>query len=98
MTTQDRTILIRLARPDDDGALRRLAALDSTRPLAGAALIALADGEPRAALSLADGRVVADPFSPTQDLVDLLRIRARPATPDRARRLGRLRHAVAAGR
>ncbi len=32
---------------------------------------------PIAALSLRDGSVIADPFSPTAELVELLRLRAR---------------------
>jgi hypothetical protein len=30
-----------------------------------------------AALSLSDGRVVADPFTPTAELIELMRLRAR---------------------
>ena len=71
------TITIRPAYADDDDALMRLAALDSAdtvpaRPL----LLAEADGELRAALSLSDGRVIADPFRRTADLVELLRTHA----------------------
>ena len=32
---------------------------------------------PVAALSLRDGRVIADPFTPTADVVELMRMRAR---------------------
>jgi hypothetical protein len=71
------SLLIRLAGPDDEAALRRLAALDSSRPLAGAVLVAELDGELRAARSLRDGRTVADPFRPTLALRDLLELRAR---------------------
>ena len=39
------------------------------RPL----MLAEVDGEPRAALSLHDGDVIADPFFPTADLIVLLR-------------------------
>ena len=71
------TITIRPAYADDERALARLAVLDSadavpTRPL----LLAEVDGELRAALSLSDGAVVADPFSPTLDLIELLRTHA----------------------
>jgi hypothetical protein len=70
----DRSIIaLRPAAPGEDADLRRLAALDSAEPLRGPVLIALADGEPVAALSLADGRAVADPFRPTADVVTLLR-------------------------
>lgn len=72
------TIQIRQARPDDAAALRRLAALDSAAPLRGTILLAVVDGELRAALSADDGRAVADPFARTADLVELLRTRAQP--------------------
>jgi hypothetical protein len=55
----------------------RLAELDSQRPLTGPALVGEIDGKPAAAISLADGRVVADPFRHTAQLVSLLRMRAR---------------------
>jgi hypothetical protein len=67
---------IRRATEDDAPALRRLAALDSRPPLAGPALIGEIDGAPAAALSLADGRLVADPFRPTAGLAVHLRLRA----------------------
>ena len=71
------TLTVRPATPADQPALRRLGALDSAQPLRGAVLLAPADGEPVAALALADGRVTADPFEPTALAVDLLRMRAR---------------------
>ena len=72
------TISIRPATTGDGRTLMRLAALDSARPLPfGPVVIAEIDGEPKAALSLKDGRVVADPFSRTADVVDLLRVHAR---------------------
>ena len=82
-------MIIRRTTPDDGAALRRLAALDSQRPLGPDALVAVADGRVRAALSLVDGRAVADPFLPTAELVDLLRMRAAqleeaPAAPRRS--------------
>ncbi len=57
-------------------ALVRLAALDSAAVPFGQVLIAEVDGQPKAALSLADGGVVADPFSRTAELVGLLRMHA----------------------
>jgi hypothetical protein len=53
-------------------------------------LLAEVDGEPRAALSLADGTVVADPFHHTLYLVALLEARAGQLTESRGRRRGRL--------
>jgi hypothetical protein len=67
-------ITIRAAHPDDGAALRALAALDSADPIAQPALVAEVGGELRAALSLIDGAVVADPFVPTEQLVVLLEV------------------------
>jgi hypothetical protein len=72
-------LVIRPAYPDDHAALERLARLDSQRPFigrGGPALVAERDGRILAALSVADGRAIADPFAPTADLVALLRLRA----------------------
>jgi hypothetical protein len=69
--------VIRHATPGDDQALRDIAALDSQRPLAEPVLIGEIDGNPAAAISLADGRVIADPFVHTETLVQVLPIRAR---------------------
>jgi len=53
-------------------------------------VIALVDGRPVAAASLVDGHVVADPFEPTADVVELLQARvaasARTAARPRRRR------------
>jgi hypothetical protein len=69
------TIALRLAQPDENAIVTRLAALDDQPVLTGQVLLAVADGEPIAALSLADGRVVANPFVRTTDAVELLRLR-----------------------
>ena len=61
------------ATPTDRRELVRLAALDSAEPLEGDILLGRVDGELRAALSRADGRVVADPFTRSADVVALLR-------------------------
>lgn len=70
----------------------RLAALDSARPLEGEVLLAYVDDDPVAAISLADGRVVADPFRRTAHVVELLRMRAEqlqaPAALPQARGTG----------
>ena len=76
MNTQLNDMVLRAARSTDETALRRLAALDSARPLRGTALVAEVDGRTVAALDLDDGRVVADPFERTADVVELLRVRA----------------------
>lgn len=70
------TIEIRPARPDDAVALHALAAIDSALPLQGDVLVAVVDSEAVAALSLDDGRVIADPFRRTADTVALLKLRA----------------------
>ena len=67
-------IKIRQATTADEFALRRLAALDDSRPLTGDVLLAVEAGELRAAISLETGRVVANPFAPTADLVDMLHV------------------------
>ena len=70
------TIQIRVARPDDEPTLLRLAALDSAPAPRGDVLVALIDGDILAALALHSGRAIADPFRHTADLVELLRTRA----------------------
>ena len=70
------TIVIRRAGAADARTLTRLAALDSA-PVPGLdSLIAERDGVAVAALDLADGRVVADPFERSIDLVEMLELRA----------------------
>jgi hypothetical protein len=54
----------------------RLAALDDRRPPHGPALLAYIGGELRAAVGILDGRAVADPFHPTADIVEMLRLQA----------------------
>jgi hypothetical protein len=71
------TVTLRLAGPDDARALRWLAELDSAPPLPEPALIGEAAGRLVAALSLADGRVIANPYEHTVAVVELLRARAR---------------------
>jgi hypothetical protein len=70
------TVALRIAQSDEAQAVRRLAALDDARALEGPVLLAVMDGEPVAAISLLDRRVVANPFVPTGDVVELLRVRA----------------------
>jgi hypothetical protein len=91
-------VLVRPARTIDAADLRRLAALDSARPLNGDILIAVSGGEVAAAMSLDTGAVIANPFQPTAHLVELLRTAARPAPRSRPRtgRLAALRAVRAA--
>jgi hypothetical protein len=76
MSTTTDSVTIRRADADDRVALSLLAMLDSAERLRGPVLIAESEGLVLAAISLEDGRVVADPFFPTADLVALLRARA----------------------
>ncbi len=90
-------VVIRTASAADSRTLARLAALDSQPLLRGSALLLEVDGVARAALELASGRAVADPFHPTADLVALLRLRAerlRAAPRERLPRLARRPRAV----
>jgi hypothetical protein len=82
------TITIRPAYADDAQALTRLAVLDSAALPAEPLLLAEADGELRAALSMADGSVIADPFAPTAHVVALLRKQAAGVDPSLTRRRG----------
>lgn len=66
---------IRRATEADKSALRRLAELDTRTPIAGPALIGEIDGSPAAAISLIDGRVIADPFQRTAVLTQIMRMR-----------------------
>jgi hypothetical protein len=61
----------------DADAIRRLALLDDRRAPHGPALLAYVGGELRAAVGILDGHVVADPFHPTADIVEMLRLEAR---------------------
>jgi hypothetical protein len=91
-----KAITIRPAHIGDDRALAELVVLDSAEQTPSAPLlIGEVDGRVRAALSLADGSVVADPFFPTSDLLELMRAHAAHAAP-RHRTLPRLRPRLAA--
>ena len=83
---------VRFATEDDAGTLKRLAERDSQQPLDGRVLVGHLDGRPAAALSLDDGRVIADRSRRTDRLVAFMRmragaIRAYEATPSLADRL-----------
>lgn len=92
MTAPVPSITIRPAYADDLRDLTRLAALDSAALPAMPMLVAEVQGELRAALSLSDGRAIADPFTPTALLVTLLRTQAASERPARARPRARRRH------
>jgi hypothetical protein len=82
----DGAITIRLSTQADQEQIVRLAALDSSRPPFGEVALAFVDGELRAAVALESGHAVADPFHPTAEVVELLRMSARQ--PDRATGFG----------
>jgi hypothetical protein len=81
------SITIRTAQPGDQDALRRVAQRDSRALPDGELLIAVDDGEVRAAIALSDGVVIADPFHRTNELVRMLTLRrgqlARESRPPR---------------
>jgi hypothetical protein len=81
------SLVIRIADPSDEPALQSLAELDSVLPFTGAALIAELDERVVAAISLANGREVADPFVPTSEILELLRLRAKQLKPRLAPRV-----------
>jgi hypothetical protein len=90
MTAPDKpTLALRLAHPDETDLARRLADLDDAPMLDGEILLALVDGQPVAALSLTDGRVVANPFVPTAEAVALLTLRGSQLCAPQARRWAR---------
>jgi hypothetical protein len=84
-------VTIREATDSDEEGLRRLAQRDSApvppRPL----VIGEVDGEIRAAISVASGATIADPFKRTADVVALVHARA-----DQLRRRRTLRSRVVA--
>jgi hypothetical protein len=89
------TVSLRRARSADAPALSRLAALADTRPLRGDVLVADVGGELRAAIALADGRTISDPFRETTELIALLQVRRRHHDDDRPRRPRRIGLALA---
>lgn len=84
--TEAPAVVLRLARPDERDLVSYLAALDDAPAPHGRVLLALVEGEAVAALSLYDGRVVANPFVATRDVVALLRLRAAHLLGERPRR------------
>ena len=67
---------IRFATAADADTLSSIAEGASQEPLAGRVLIGHIDGTPAAALSLYDGRAIADSSRPTDRVVAALRMRA----------------------
>lgn len=98
MHAEPQQIQIRFAAPADREDVARLAELDSAGRVDGDALVAVVDGEVRAALALDPRRVIADPFKPSAELASLLVLRASQLGDDAApaghRPLRALAHAV----
>jgi hypothetical protein len=87
---------IRRADLADLAALDRLAAVDSAPVPTGDVLVAEVGGELWAALEIDSGAAIADPFRPSGELVELLRLHARHTGQRHPRRaLGRLLPRVA---
>jgi len=84
MSNNQSHITIRPATDADAGALARLAQLDSSRVPSQPLLAAHVDGDLRAAISMADGTAIADPFRRTADLVAMLRLEAGVQAPEPA--------------
>lgn len=74
-------LVIRQAAAADSGPLQRLAMLDSAPKPHGPMLVAERDGVLVAALPLAGGRAIADPFEPTAGVVGLLELRRSQLRP-----------------
>lgn len=69
-------VVIREATESDRAAVRRLAERDSARLPAEPLIVAVVDDELRAAVSVADGESIADPFHHSADLAALAEMRA----------------------
>lgn len=82
----DQIVALRVAQPEDEYDVARLAQLDEAKALAGPVMLAIVNGETVAALSLSDGRAVANPFVATQEAVSLLRLRAAQLSGERHHR------------
>jgi hypothetical protein len=93
-------ITIRFAGAADERMLERLAQMDSAAPPTPPVLIAEVGGETRAALSLQDAAMIADPFHRTAGLQQLLLARAAQLRGNRPARWPRrlLRRATARAR
>ena len=69
-------ITIRHSTREDQLELARLAALDDRPQIGREALLGFVDGELKAAVALLGDKAIADPFTRTAELVELLRLRA----------------------
>jgi hypothetical protein len=95
--TRNEHIVIRRAAATDDSTIAALAVLDGGRErLDGDILVAEAGGRLRAAVG-SNGTAISDPFWPSAELVDMLRVRASVSESkvSRAARFARRRPALA---
>jgi hypothetical protein len=76
MTADLNAFRMREARADDHDGLERLAALDGGKVQSGRMLLGEFDGELVAAMPIAGGPAIADPFKATSAFVSLLGFRA----------------------
>jgi hypothetical protein len=77
---------VRAATAADLAELVVLAELDGQAPISGPALVADVAGLPTAAISLRDGRVIADPYQDTAALASILRVHVASLAALRRRR------------
>jgi hypothetical protein len=86
-------IELRLCKSDDDFALAQLSELSEQPVPSGRLVVALVDGRLVAAMPLAGGTVLRDPFVRTMHLIPLLQLRAKQLRqPVQQPRTGRLLH------
>jgi hypothetical protein len=86
----EKTLTIRPADLADLAGLDRLAELDSAYPPTGDTLVAEVGGELWAAIEIDTGATIADPFRPSGELVELLRLHASGESRTERRPLRRL--------
>jgi hypothetical protein len=92
MSVTREAILLRVAEPRDAAGLRRLAERDCAPVPNAPVLVAEADGELVAAISLRDRGSIGDPFRHTNAILELLDLRAgQLATRGGRRRRGKLK-------
>jgi len=84
------TVLLRLCTITDDPALDRLAELEGRPQPQGRHVVAEIDGAVVAALPLAGGPALADPFRSTAQLMPLLELRRRQLAPVQPSAIARL--------
>jgi hypothetical protein len=84
------TVLLRLCTIADDPALDRLALLEGRPIPTGRHVVAELDGAIVAALPLAGGPAIADPFRPTVELLPLLELRREQLAPPHASAMARI--------